>query len=421
MLRGKLSRGRIIKHEDKNYKKQFFAVIVNYYQEYNSIWCLSAENDQKIRIQYEEEEEKINPNSKITINSNIKFDDRFKSRGIHNGNYYHYFELNEENIIDVVDVDVKIDQKELVVDSEGYMFLQRNCLDKYLNFLFDFKQKANSLKNLDYEKSSKNDIKVFDLVDKKNKIEERMLKNKCQDCHLKKEHLINYSKRRRLEVEYEKEKKVLSEENLNYFKEFNIRLKIMKHFGFIDNDAQIELKGRASREINTTDCIVITQLLTSNILNDLNDAEMVSFLSGFAFNKSEIDFEDPNINKNFTNTIEKFKVIFEEITKVEFENEFEENKYNRKITFCTSKAIYNWMNGASFKNILEDSDLEEGKLFNLIMRLYLFLDEIRNFFNTLGNQKLAERFLNARTLLIKDILSCKSLYTQDEIDIDSVE
>ena len=79
------------------------------------------------------------------------------------------------------------------------------------------------------------------------------------------------------------------------------------------------------------------------------------------------------------------------------------------------------MNGASFKNILEDSELEEGKLFNLIMRLYLFLDEIRNFFNTLGNPKLAERFLNARTRLIKDILSCKSLYTQEEIDIDSVE
>lgn len=419
MVRGKLSRGRIIRHEDTKFNKQFYAIVVNYYQEYNTVWCLSAENDQKIRIQYEEENEKV-VNNTIT-NIRMEPDAMFKSRGIHNGNYYHYFELNESNIIDVLDNYTKIEDKELIQDKDGYMFFQKNILDKYLNYLFDFKQKANSLKILDYNKSSKNDIKVFDLVDKKIKIEERMTKNKCHDCHLKKEHLINYSKRRKLESEYEKEKKVLSEENLNYFKEFNIRLKIMKTFGFIDNDAQIEMKGRAAREINTADCVVITQLLTSNILNDLDDAEMVSFLSGFAFNKSEIDFEDPNINKNFTRTIERFKIIFEEITKVEFENQFEENKYNRKITFCTSRAIYNWMNGASFRDILEDSDLEEGKLFNLIMRLYLFLDEIRNFFNTLGNPKLAERFLNARTHLIKDILSCKSLYTQDEIDIDSVE
>ena len=282
-------------------------------------------------------------------------------------------------------------------------------------------EEKSKIKIVDYNKTSKNDITVFDLFDKKNKLEEKIISNKCHGCHLRKEHLEQYSKRRTLEINHDKQNKILSEENLKYFKEFNTRLKILRLLGFIDENDQIALKGRAAREIVTTDCIILTQLLTSNILDGLNDAEAVSFLSGFAFNKSEIEFDDPKINDNFSNTINKFYEIFEKLTKLEYEHEFEENKYNRKITFCTSRAIYNWMNGASFKDILEDSELEEGKLFNLIMRLYLFMDEIRNFYNILGNTKLAERFLNARSLLIKDILSCKSLYTQDEIDIDNVD
>jgi len=411
LLKSRLVRGRIICHEDTRFKKKLFALIINYYQDYDSIWCLTSEEDEKIKIQYEKEFVKTDSQVQDSI---------FKDDGIHNGIYYHYFELKINNIIDILDISIKLEDKELMSDREGYLYLHKNNLDKYLNFILQTKHKEN-LKPLDYLKNSKNEVTVFDLTNKKLNIEEKIIHNKCLNCHLKIDHLEQYSKRKKLEDDFDKQNKILSEENLKYFKEFQLRLKILRQLGFINENDQIEIKGRAAREIVTTDCIIITQLLTSNILDGLNDAEMVSFLSGFAFNKSEIEFEDPNINKNFSRTIERFKEIFDLITKIELENGFEENKYNRKITFCTSRAIYNWMNGAPFKNILEDSELEEGKLFNLIMRLYLFMDEIRNFYNVLGNTKLAERFLNARTFLIKDILSCKSLYTQEEIDIDVVD
>ena len=75
------------------------------------------------------------------------------------------------------------------------------------------------------------------------------------------------------------------------------------------------------------------------------------------------------------------------------------------------------MKGSKFKDILEDSELEEGKLYNLIMRLYILCEEIKNFFEELGNPKHAEKYVKARELIIRDILSCKSLYVQD-IDFD---
>ena len=94
---------------------------------------------------------------------------------------------------------------------------------------------------------------------------------------------------------------------------------------------------------------------------------------------------------------------------------FEENKYNRRVTFSVSKSIYFWMNGNTFK----ESDLEEGKLYTLLMRLYLFLNEIKNFADVINNSNLSKKFEDAKGFIMRDILSCKSLYVQEEIDIDA--
>jgi len=75
------------------------------------------------------------------------------------------------------------------------------------------------------------------------------------------------------------------------------------------------------------------------------------------------------------------------------------------------------MKGSKFRDILEDSELEEGKVYNLIMRLYILCEEIKNFYEELGNKELAEQYVKARAQIIRDILSCKSLYVQD-IDFD---
>ena len=90
-----------------------------------------------------------------------------------------------------------------------------------------------------------------------------------------------------------------------------------------------------------------------------------------------------------------------------------EDKYNRRTTFKESKAIYTWMSGGKFSEILDFTELEEGKFYNLIMRLYILCEEIKNFYEMIQNKKLSEKFSKARELIIRDIFSCKSLYLQD--------
>ena len=99
-------------------------------------------------------------------------------------------------------------------------------------------------------------------------------------------------------------------------------------------------------------------------------------------------------------------------------NDFEENKYNRRLTFSVSKAMKSWMMNREFYEIIKETDLEEGKLYNLIMRIYLFIEEIINFYDVLGNKTLCVRYNEIKAKLLRGIMSIQSLYLQDKINVD---
>jgi superfamily II RNA helicase len=275
-------------------------------------------------------------------------------------------------------------------------------------------------KIIDYLKSAKNEVDVFDLIKQKSVVQNNILSNKCHECVHREEHKELFSSRKKLENEFEKKQELLSSENLKYYNDFKNRVLILKKLGYIDEDDQILLKGKAARELATSDCILISELLMSGILDQLDVPETVAFISGFAFSRNEIEITDPEISDNFTKAVNEFAVLLEQLVNLEQNLEFEESKYNRRITFAVSKSISLWMQGNKFKDILNDCDLEEGKLYNLIMRLYLFLEEIKNFYTTLGNTKRAEKFADAKALIMRDILSCRSLYLQEDVDIEDV-
>ena len=217
----------------------------------------------------------------------------------------------------------------------------------------------------------------------------------------------------------------LNPENLEHYKEFKTRQKILQDLEYVNEDNTLTLKGKAAREIGTTDCILITELLISDILNSLSDSEVIGFLSGFASNKSEVKLEIPEtsadkLSKNFYTQVKKFRKIYETIVEKEKSYIFQENKYNRRMTFEYSEGMIKWMEGKSFLEVLNTMELEEGKLYNLINRIFLMLEEICNFYSTLGNVESSKRFEEIKKKLMRDIMAMQSLYLQDKIDIDSV-
>ena len=135
-------------------------------------------------------------------------------------------------------------------------------------------------------------------------------------------------------------------------------------------------------------------------------------------NKNEIDFTlTDKISSEFDAAKLKFENIYNKIISIEKEFDFEDNKYDRRITFSISKAMKSWMDGKSFSYILKETELEEGKLYNFIMRIYLFLEEIINFYGILGNKNMSEKFEKVKKKLLRGIMSKQSLYLEEDIKV----
>ena len=264
------------------------------------------------------------------------------------------------------------------------------------------------------------DLEFHKKVDDRQNILEESRKNKCLTCPYFYEHFIQYKNFEEASNKINKLMGELNPENLEHYKEFKTRQNILKDLKYVNEDNTLTLKGKAAREIGTTDCVLITELLTSDILTSLSDGCVVGFISGFASNKNEIELNDPNISKDFSSSVTKFNDIYEKIESLEKSYQFEENKYNRRMTFEFSEAMKNWMEGKDFLEILNLTELEEGKLYNLIMRIFLLLEEISNFYSMLGNVEQSKRFLDIKAKLMRGIMGIQSLYLQDKIDIDSV-
>ena len=203
------------------------------------------------------------------------------------------------------------------------------------------------------------------------------------------------------------------------YEEFVKRKEILIQLKYINEKNNIlTQKGKASREISTTDCVLITEILLSDILQNLKDDEVVAFLSCFATNKSQIDVNFPKVNDNLNKAFDKFLKLYNNILNIEKNNNLEENIYNRRFIPDGVIAIKSWMNGESFGEICKMTKLEEGKIYNLISRIYLFFEEIVNFYTSLGIVREGKRIENIKNSILRGIMGVQSLYLQDNINFD---
>ena len=241
----------------------------------------------------------------------------------------------------------------------------------------------------------------------------QIINSQCNTCEYKEDHTKFYEKLEPLKKKLLEVTENLDTEKLKHSKEFNNRIRLLQELKYVSKDLTLETKGKAARELSTTCCVMMTETLLTGILDGLSIREKIAFMSGFAFSKNDLDREDPMISKSFSVAINNFSNMLEKLIGLELSHEFEEHKYNRRCTFQISEAMLLWMNGESFIEVLKKTDMEEGKLFTLIMRIFQLCDEVKNFFTVLGLTDSAKNFEEARIILMRDIISCKSLYIQD--------
>ena len=402
--------GRILKvrKEISNKKKNkkvgeiddgIYVMLIEAYKDkyFGSLWCLCLSGVIK----------KIN--KKISYNGDI-----CQKKGIFGKYKYIYKEYRPEDVIEAYEypLEIKLKGKKNNVfwkkdKSDYYYIADKNIfIDalKELKRLNDDSEKLKILKQeisfcpLNYKDLVKN-IEFHKKIEERNQALEESRNNACLNCPNSYEHLKQYQNFEETKNKIEELIGGLNPENLEHYKEFQTRLEILQDLKYVNEDNSLTLKGKAAREIGTTDCVLVTELLTSDILTSLTDENVVGFISGFASNKNEVELDEPYISKDFSTAVQKFVEIYNRIEDLEKSKDFQENKYNRRMTFEFSEAMISWMSGKPFQEILNLTELEEGKLYNLIMRIFLMLEEMSNFYSIFGNVEQSKRFLEIKSKL----------------------
>ena len=118
--------------------------------------------------------------------------------------------------------------------------------------------------------------------------------------------------------------------------------------------------------------------------------------------------------------LSKFSKIYESLIKEEEKYNLKESVYNRSFSFGYFDSIYSWILGNNFCDVCKKYNIDEGKLYHIIIRTFYFSEEIVNFYMKLGNEKLVNVFKNIKESLLKGIMSVESLYIQENVDINSI-
>ena len=453
-----------------------FVINIIFLKNIKKLWCITITS-------YEENKNTNNTeiNNEINEKEQIYFIE-MKHKGRYKEYFYKYLTINTNDIIEIyekpkVEINSLYKEKNKYFDIKDNKYFFKNdkksvnlalklfyraIINSFPNKEMQIKPYKNKKYNqyldrdahiLGYQKIIGAKKELNDIFQDKIKLFDQIKNNICEECEHYKKHLEHYNiiiatKQDIKNINNEIKK---GEEN-ETIKLLNCRLKLLNNRKFIKNDKDdnnkeafnndddieenkydnysLTLKGRTSLEILSNDNVLIAELIFSNIFfkeqNVLSDEIIVPFLSSFVANekirdlKPKINLDNKKDNEEFEYLISKFHNIYKNIIEIEKSCKLEENLYNRYFSFKYYYYIYSWMKGNSFSDICSNNEIEEGKLYYIIMRTYYFVDQIYNCFSLMKNEKMIKTFENIKITLLKGIMSVESLYLKDNINIDNI-
>jgi antiviral helicase SKI2 len=132
-----------------------------------------------------------------------------------------------------------------------------------------------------------NDLEIVEQYRRRQSLLEVMAQNKCHRCPKLQEHYTLMRNQQQLKERVKQLKYELSDAALQQMPDFQQRIEVLQHVGYIDTDLVVQLKGRVACEINSSDELIATECLFDNQLDHLSPAEAVALLSALVFQQKE--------------------------------------------------------------------------------------------------------------------------------------
>nr|CDJ94252.1 DNA RNA helicase and DSH domain containing protein [Haemonchus contortus] len=194
-----------------------------------------------------------------------------------------------------------------------------------------------------------------------------------------------------------------------HMEELGQRKRLLRRLQYADNSDIITDKGRCACELSASDELMLTEMLYAGVFSDLTSAQVAALLSCFVF---EENAKTPKLAEELSGCLRKLHEHARRIAKLSIECKLEivEDEYVESFKPGMMDVVFQWANGASFGEVMKNTDIFEGSIIRCLRRLEEVLREMVNAAKSMQNQALEEKFEDARVRIKRDIVFAASLY-----------
>jgi superfamily II RNA helicase len=187
--------------------------------------------------------------------------------------------------------------------------------------------------------------------------------------------------------------------------------------GMLDDNGIITMKGRIVSEVNECNPLIISRIISSGILDDLDFHQIVAIFSIFVADKEKSDetiyISDMHIDNKEIEVLKQINCWLSELesSETQLQNNIPfvfRSEWSTSLTMY--EAVREWCNGKTWFEIKNIFNSFEGNYIKNILRLCNLVRNILSIAKIMKNVKFINSLDGFQEKLIKDIVTTDSLY-----------
>jgi antiviral helicase SKI2 len=208
----------------------------------------------------------------------------------------------------------------------------------------------------------------------------------------------------------------LLDENLSQMPDFDSRVKVLQELGYIDTKKTVQLKGKVACELNSCDCLMVTELIFDNFLTPLAPEEIICVLSSFVCQEKNVatSEEEEEQKLQFIRVAEQRLVSLATRLgelQVKYGIDTTPADYAKSVlNFSMMTVAYEWACGVPFGDICKMTSILEGSIVRTIVQLEQACREVRDAARVIGDFTLFTKMEQCSIKIKRDIVFAGSLY-----------
>jgi superfamily II RNA helicase len=178
----------------------------------------------------------------------------------------------------------------------------------------------------------------------------------------------------------------------------------------------VTMKGIIASQINECNPIILTEMITLGLLDDLEAKEIIAMLSIFI---DDVKGNNRKTINNVTcsiNVVQRMNILnkkIDEIIKLETTFDIDNANYGYwNIFYDYADVAYNWANNCSICDAIDELDTYEGNFMRSILKINNLARDIISLATIYGNLKIIPELEKIEELIVRDIVNASSLYLQ---------